>query len=112
MTEWLPALATRLARGEACVLVTVAHTVGSTPREAGATMLVGAQASLGSIGGGQLEYEATAHARRLLAGDGGELLRRFALGPSLGQCCGGVVHLGFEVVDGSHRAALAERFAE
>ena len=55
MTEWLLALATRLARGEACVLVTVAHTVGSTPREAGATMLVGAQASLGSIGGGQLE---------------------------------------------------------
>ena len=52
MTEWLPALATRLARGEACVLVTVAHTVGSTHREAGATMLVGAQASLGSIGGG------------------------------------------------------------
>ncbi len=32
MTEWLSALAARLAAGEAAVLVTVAHTVGSAPR--------------------------------------------------------------------------------
>ena len=52
MNSWLPALADTLAGGQAAVLVTVVHTVGSTPREAGATMLVGAAASLGSIGGG------------------------------------------------------------
>ena len=78
MTEWLPALATRLARGEACVLVTVAHTVGSTPREAGATMLVGAQASLGSIGGGQLEWLAASAARALLEVGGPPRLMRQA----------------------------------
>jgi len=33
-------------------------------------------------------------------------LERFALGPSLGQCCGGVVYLAFEPVDGTLDAVL------
>ena len=96
MTDWLPALAARLAHGEAAALVTVAHTVGSTPREAGATMLVGARRSLGSIGGGQLEWLATSAARALLEVGGPPRLMRLALGPSLGQCCGGIVWLALE----------------
>jgi xanthine dehydrogenase accessory factor len=36
-------------------------------------------------------------------------LERFPLGPSLGQCCGGVVHLAFELVDRDHCARLAAR---
>jgi xanthine dehydrogenase accessory factor len=36
-------------------------------------------------------------------------LERFPLGPSLGQCCGGVVQLAFEAVDHAHLAMLAER---
>ena len=32
------------------------------------------------------------------AGAGASLLVRHALGPSLGQCCGGIAHLVFEVV--------------
>ena len=96
MTEWLPALATRLARGEACVLVTVAHTVGSTPRESGATLLVDTRSSLGSIGGGQLEWLAISAARALLEVGGPPRLMRLALGPSLGQCCGGIVWLVLE----------------
>lgn len=77
------------------VLVTVQATQGSTPREAGAWMLVNSQGQCGSIGGGRLEWEAAAHARALLAD--GSLVRtqRQALGPSLGQCCGGVVELSY-----------------
>ncbi|RUX20689.1 xanthine dehydrogenase accessory protein XdhC, partial [Mesorhizobium sp. M2A.F.Ca.ET.037.01.1.1] len=37
-------------------LVEVAATKGSTPREAGAFMLVSTSAIFGTIGGGQLEY--------------------------------------------------------
>lgn len=96
MTEWLPALAARLANGEAAVLVTVAHTVGSTPREGGATMLVDARRSLGSIGGGQLEWLAVSAAGALLEVGGPPRLMRLALGPSLGQCCGGIVWLALE----------------
>ncbi|MBZ9707039.1 xanthine dehydrogenase accessory protein XdhC [Mesorhizobium sp. ESP7-2] len=47
-------------------LVEVAATKGSTPREAGAFMLVSASAIFGTIGGGQLEYMAIDKARQIL----------------------------------------------
>ena len=84
---------------EPAVLVRVHALQGSGPREVGAWMAVGAQGQLiGTIGGGQLEYDAIAQARALLCQAGaaqGETLRRYPLGPSLGQCCGGVVSLSF-----------------
>jgi xanthine dehydrogenase accessory factor len=80
------------------VLVTVLRTQGSVPREAGTWMAVWPERVLGTIGGGRLEHDAIAHAQALLAGQGDDGERRFALGPSLGQCCGGVVVLGFERV--------------
>lgn len=94
---------------EACVLVTVQSTRGSVPREAGAWMAVFAQSSVATIGGGHLELQAIAHARRLLAGGVGDAVMRFTLGPSLGQCCGGEVLLQFEAVNAKHRAMLHER---
>jgi xanthine dehydrogenase accessory factor len=50
-------------------------------------------------------------AREMLAMPSGQLkaerrLERFPLGPSLGQCCGGVVHLAFERIE----AGAAEHF--
>lgn len=83
---------------ERAVLVQVSSTQGSVPREVGAWMAVFEHDTLGSVGGGHVEYEAAALARRVLAGKhvGGE--QRFALGPSLGQCCGGVMKLLFTVV--------------
>lgn len=66
---------------------------------------------VGSIGGGHLEWQAIADARQLLAGGATALTpeQRYALGPSLGQCCGGVVHLRFEKVDDADRPMLSER---
>ncbi|RYX91042.1 MAG: xanthine dehydrogenase accessory protein XdhC [Comamonadaceae bacterium] len=92
----------RLERAPA-VLVRVVATQGSAPREAGTWMAVFADVFIGTIGGGHLEYEALEKARDLLAAvlpgdDPVEITVRFALGPSLGQCCGGVVHLGFSAV--------------
>lgn len=83
---------------EPAVLVEVSATEGSVPREAGTWMAVFAGMAVGTIGGGHLEYEAMARARARLQGLPGEALGRFVLGPSLGQCCGGVVHLRFEPV--------------
>lgn len=110
MQTW-QALSLQLAR-EPAVLVTVARVEGSGPREAGAWMAVSAAGLLGTIGGGQLEFDAIAQARAALAaGAVAEPLRRFALGPSLGQCCGGVVHLSFELLSAEHIAGLHERLA-
>lgn len=91
-----------VAENGAVVRVVITAHQGSTPREAGTVMLVTDHDQLGTIGGGALEYEAVAQARKMLKQDG-EWLRNFTkvpLGPSLGQCCGGAV------------SVLAERFGE
>jgi xanthine dehydrogenase accessory factor len=101
----------RLVREEA-VLVTVEMTQGSVPRDTGAWMAVFAQDAHGTIGGGHLEHQAIAEARRRLAGgEAAEGAQQYALGPSLGQCCGGVVRLRFERVGAGDIPALASRLA-
>lgn len=95
------------------VLVQVHETRGSVPREAGAWMVVWADALSGTIGGGRLEFDAVAQARALLQGAGGAPahgeVRRFALGPSLGQCCGGIVMARFERIGAADAATLRQR---
>ncbi|MFC8750112.1 xanthine dehydrogenase accessory protein XdhC [Pseudomonas oryzihabitans] len=94
---WLALLADFEARGEPCVLITVADEQGSTPREAGTKMLVGREEQHLTIGGGHLEYRAVDIAREMLAaGIRQPRLERFSLAASLGQCCGGVTTLLFE----------------
>ena len=83
---------------ERAVLVQVVRVQGSGPREPGAWMAVFAHDQVGTIGGGHLEWQAAAHARAALAGGPLQAQQRHALGPSLGQCCGGVVHLALQTV--------------
>ncbi len=100
--DWLAPLCAQLAAGEQVVLVTVAGTQGSAPREAGATMLVGLDSTHLTIGGGHLEWQAIAQARRRLAApDSHPEVQRYNLGARLGQCCGGVVWLLFENIAAS-----------
>ena len=98
----------RLTAEDAC-LVTVQASRGSVPREKGAWMAVFSRGVLGTVGGGHLEFQALAEARRRLAGDSGQPLLRYALGPALGQCCGGEVHLCFELVGAADIATLQRR---
>lgn len=95
--EWLPVLADLCERGVPCVLLTVMTAKGSTPREAGTKMVVTMDAQFGTIGGGNLEFDAIAQARDLLqnAAHTAEV-RDYALGPSLAQCCGGAVSVFLE----------------
>jgi xanthine dehydrogenase accessory factor len=101
---------TRLNREDA-VLVTVEATQGSAPREAGAWMAVFAKGIEGTIGGGHLEFEAIDEARRRLAGAPGDPVRQYSLGPSLGQCCGGIMRLRFERVGAADIPDLENRLA-
>jgi xanthine dehydrogenase accessory factor len=101
----------RLTQGPA-VLVSVARAQGSVPREVGAWMAVWLAGQTGTIGGGHLEWEAVRDAQAaLVAGASEPWTRRVALGPSLGQCCGGVVELRFEPVRPQQSDALRERLA-
>ena len=85
--------------------VVIAAVAGSSPREVGAAMLVWAAGQSGTIGGGALEFQAAARARKMLAA-GGQRFEREALGPALGQCCGGAVGLFTEVFGAAELAAL------
>jgi len=76
--------------------VVIAGQQGHSPRETGTSMLVWQTGQSGTIGGGALEFQAAQRARALLV-TGGTRLDREALGPALGQCCGGVVDLLTEV---------------
>jgi xanthine dehydrogenase accessory factor len=83
------------------IFVTLDSFEGSSPREVGAWMLVLADAVYGTVGGGNLELQAMAYARELLSAQDMQRvdeLRRYPLGPSLGQCCGGVVQLKFTCI--------------
>jgi xanthine dehydrogenase accessory factor len=90
------------AAGLSAVIIELTSVRGSVPREQGTRMLVSVDAALGTIGGGRLEFEAVEQARALLrAGDLAQLpkQRTIALGPSLGQCCGGSVDLTWLALD-------------
>ena len=99
-------------RKEPAVLVQIAATEGSVPREAGTWMAVFADEVVGTIGGGHLEYQAIATARQRLQGLPilqEETLTRVVLGPTLGQCCGGVMHLRYENLGPDDEPVLAQR---
>ena len=103
------------------VLVSVDSVQGSGPREVGAWMAVFPQTLVNTIGGGHLEFQAITEARALLhrpvdenyastaTHEDNALTTRYALGPALGQCCGGVVHLKFERISAADTPTLTQR---
>jgi xanthine dehydrogenase accessory factor len=95
-----------LAAGRMAIVVEVIDFKGSVPRETGTRMLVSADAVVGTIGGGHLELQAIEHARELLAaGARTPQEREIALGPTLGQCCGGVLRLRWQTLSSAALAA-------
>ncbi len=102
-----------VARHKSAALITVHDVKGSAPRETGAHMVVRPDGAFhGTIGGGQLEFRMLDIAREMLAqGRGPARIVDQALGPDLGQCCGGRVKILIETFgheDLEDLAGLAE----
>jgi xanthine dehydrogenase accessory factor len=100
--HWLGAVERLREQREAGVLVTVVEVRGHAPRDAGAKMVVSADRSWGSVGGGNLEETALARARAMLA-EGADVPEQLVLGLTDKartdhgrQCCGGKVTLVLE----------------
>lgn len=100
--HWLAAAERLRSQRRPGVLVTVVEVRGHAPREAGAKMVVAADATWGTVGGGNLEATAVERARALLAARTAAP-ERFALGLSEHapyghgrQCCGGEVEVLLE----------------
>lgn len=111
MHNLIDALTDVLERREPAYLVTVTKVRGSAPRDAGTRMLVTLTDTIGTIGGGQLEYQciriAVERIRTAQLTDD-NLNRRFPLGSNCGQCCGGVVDVLFEPVTAKTVARVQE----
>ncbi|MFQ3234622.1 MAG: xanthine dehydrogenase accessory factor [Paraglaciecola sp.] len=97
--KWFDALHQCHQQGKAYVLLTVLASAGSTPRNNGTKMVITGEETFDTIGGGHLEFAATAKARGLLAGNAHtQHIEHYPLSSKLGQCCGGAVNLLFEVM--------------
>ncbi|WP_319826044.1 xanthine dehydrogenase accessory protein XdhC [Thalassovita sp.] len=84
--------------------VVIARVEGSSPREVGAALLIWQNGQSGTIGGGALEYLAAQQARQ----SDKDQYSIHALGPDLGQCCGGRIGLWREIYDAERVAALPD----
>ncbi len=101
--NWVAAVEALRRERRAGVLVTLATVRGHAPREAGAKMVVAADATWDSIGGGNLEATAVARARAMLTDESTGIPELMSL--SLNdkapvdhgvQCCGGEVTILLE----------------
>jgi xanthine dehydrogenase accessory protein XdhC len=102
--DWLAAVTDLRTRRQAGVLVTITSVRGHAPREEGAKMVVSADGSWGSVGGGNLEAVAIDRARAMLL-DPSARTRTFtsqlsdkAPGTHGVQCCGGEVTVLLELL--------------
>ncbi|MDO9414897.1 xanthine dehydrogenase accessory protein XdhC [Pararhizobium sp.] len=103
---------TFLARNIPAILIEIAATKGSAPRETDAFMLVSATEIYGTVGGGHMEFIAIDNARALLAQTGGTDRLDIPLGPEIGQCCGGRVELVFSRAEGENLARFCRKLKQ
>ena len=110
MTNWVEAARERIGAHGAVVRASLVGVKGSAPREAGAMMLITEDDIWQTIGGGTLEFTVMSRAREMLAdsaaGPWARMVMRAALGPDMGQCCGGQVRVLLERFGSDEDAVL------
>lgn len=109
MENWAQKAQEIIRRQGQVILVTLGEANGSTPRGSGTKMLISGPETHGTIGGGNLEFMVIEQARKMLeAPDAGLLYQHYALGPLLGQCCGGSTDILLEKLTPEHIPLLDE----
>lgn len=75
------------------IQASIVRTIGSSPRNSDTEMFISKTDTLGTIGGGQLEYLVINHSKKMLAENIKKDNLKISLGPEIGQCCGGKVEV-------------------
>ena len=99
MTTFFEALNDLAEAGAPFASVTVVDTLGSTPQDRGAKMLVTGEGRVfGTVGGGKIEARAIQEAQAMLADDSAPKTRfhQWSLEKDIGMTCGGIVRVYFE----------------
>jgi len=114
--RWIEALSRCQKSGAPHVLATIVRVTGSAPRALQAKMVITKDTAFDTLGGGGLEHDVMATARKLLAGEAIDdeaapklrsekaknarrdsvVTKHYPLGAKLAQCCGGSVTVMFE----------------
>ena len=97
MKNLMEKLREQTLHGNACYLVALIESEGSTPRSSGAYMLVNKEGWVaGTVGGGGMEYAAVCEAqKKLLADECKSFAKRFDLTTAAGMACGGYCSLQY-----------------
>lgn len=97
MKNLMEKLKEQVSMGNACYLVALIESEGSTPRSSGAFMLVNKNGFVaGTVGGGGMEYAAVLEAQnKLVEGETKSFLKRYDLTTAAGIACGGYCSLQF-----------------
>ncbi|MDD7970008.1 xanthine dehydrogenase accessory protein XdhC [Roseinatronobacter alkalisoli] len=98
-----------LTGAQSVIHARITRVQGSSPREEGAEMFITATAMAGTIGGGQAEWQALGRARDMLAQGDMRATLEIALGPEIGQCCGGRLRVALTRLGEHARAAHLAR---
>lgn len=99
--NWSRAIDQCADSGRGYVIATIVNTQGSTPRDGGSKMVIDAEETYDTVGGGQLEFLIIHRARELLADNTPcQRLEPFPLAAEAAQCCGGNVTVMFECFPG------------
>lgn len=92
ISHWSQVIAELHQANQPYVIITVLQVRGSAPRSAGTKMVVSRESTWGSIGGGNLEFQAIQQARELLQeSHNQQRMQELLLSTDLQQCCGGAV---------------------
>lgn len=96
--KWSAAIQHCQQQGSGYVIATIINTQGSTPRDGGSKMVITADATYDTIGGGQLEFLLVQQARELVVQNKTlQILKPIPLAAEAAQCCGGNVTVMLEV---------------
>ena len=99
---WLDIIKPLWAEKKPFILITVIEIKGSAPCTAGTKMVYDGESFMGTVGGGRLELQISETAKKLFNSPAKDpsacLIKTFALGVELDQCCGGMVKICVEKI--------------
>ena len=93
MTKYFNAFNNFLNYNKRIIKASIVRTIGSSPRNSDTEMFISESDTLGTIGGGQLEYLVINHSKKMIAENIKKDILKISLGPEIGQCCGGKVEV-------------------
>jgi len=93
MTKYFNGFNNFLNYNKRVIQASIVRTIGSSPRNSDTEMFISETDTLGTIGGGQLEYLVINHSKKMIAENIKKDILEISLGPEIGQCCGGKVEV-------------------